>query len=64
MASPADAAAAANSLIYDLNYQYTLAYTPTKPHDGKYRRITVESTLPGLWSRHRGGYLALPTTEP
>ncbi len=63
IASPADAAAAGQALIHELNYQYTLAYTPTKPLDGTYRRIKVEMTLPGLLARHRGGYLALPAQE-
>jgi Ca-activated chloride channel family protein len=59
--SPADAEFAAQTLINELNHQYTLAYSPAKPLDGTYRRIKVETSLPGLLVRHRGGYLALPS---
>jgi Ca-activated chloride channel family protein len=61
--SPANAAAAALTLLNELKYQYTLAYTPSKPLDGTYRRIKVEITVEGLRVRHRGGYLALPQSE-
>ena len=64
ISSPAAAAAAARTLNLELNHQYTLAYTPAKPLDGKYRKIKVETTLPGLLVRHRGGYLALPAAQP
>jgi len=61
VATPTDAEFAAMSLLSEMKYQYTLGYTPTKPFDGNYRRIKVETTLQGLAVRHRGGYLALPT---
>ena len=61
--SPANAAAAALTLLNELKYQYTLAYTPSKPLDGTYRRIRVETSVEGLRVRHRGGYLALPQSE-
>ena len=64
ISSPAAAEAAASTLNLELNHQYTLAYTPAKPLDGKYRKIKVETTLPGLLVRHRGGYLALPSAQP
>jgi len=51
---------AALSLLAELKYQYTLGYTPSKPFDGQYRRIKVETTVEGLAVRHRGGYLAMP----
>ena len=59
--SDADAKAAAQRLISELRYQYTLGYVPTKSLDGKYRRIKVETTRRDLRVRHRGGYLALPS---
>jgi Ca-activated chloride channel family protein len=61
VATTTDAEFAGMSLLNELKYQYTLGYTPVKPFDGKYRRITVETTVQGLAVRHRGGYLALPT---
>jgi VWFA-related protein len=61
ISNPATAEGAAQTLIHELNHQYTLAYTPAKPLDGAYRRIKVETTLPDLAVRHRGGYLAMPT---
>lgn len=62
ISNPATAEGSAQTLIHELNHQYTLAYTPAKPLDGTYRRIKVETILPGLAVRHRGGYLAIPTT--
>lgn len=59
IASLPDVDAAAATLLADLQHQYTLAYAPSRPMDGKYRRIKVEITLPGYLVRHRGGYLAL-----
>ena len=56
-----DAAAAGLTLLNEFKYQYTLAYAPSKPLDGTYRRIKVEITVPDLLVRHRGGYLALPS---
>ena len=58
--SLSDAAAAGLTLLHEFKYQYTLAYTPSKPLDGTYRRIKVEIAVPDLLVRHRGGYLALP----
>jgi VWFA-related protein len=62
--SMSDAAAAGLTLLHEFKYQYTLAYAPSKPLDGTYRRIKVEITIPDLLVRHRGGYLALPSTKP
>jgi Ca-activated chloride channel homolog len=52
---------AAMSLVNELKYQMTLGYESTRPFDGKYRRIKVETSVNGLAVRHRGGYLALPS---
>lgn len=60
ISSGAEAAQAARNVVADLKYQYTLGYTPTRPMDGRYRRMTVAVTRPGLHVRHRGGYLAMP----
>jgi hypothetical protein len=46
------------ALVDELRSQYTLGFTPKKPWDGKYRRITVETMNPALLVRHRTGYLA------
>lgn len=61
--TPTEADFAAMSLLNELKYQYLLAYSPTKPFDGKYRRIKVETTVQGLAVRHRGGYLAMPLSQ-
>ena len=56
----ADVPASAQKLIDDIRTRYTLAYTPARPFDGKYRRITVETRVAGYQVRHRGGFLASP----
>ena len=58
--SGAEAAQAARTIVADLRQEYTLAYTPPRALDGAYRRLRVESTRPGLFVRHRLGYLATP----
>lgn len=62
MESSPEATMAARNMIDDLRYQYTLGYSPSKPLDGKYRRIKVEVARGGLYVRHRGGYLAMPNS--
>jgi Ca-activated chloride channel family protein len=64
MSTSAEAEFAAMSLVTELKYQMTLGYESTKPFDGKYRRIKVETSVKGLAVRHRGGYLAVPSTNP
>ena len=59
VSTPTEAEFAAMSLLNELKYQYTLAYTPVRPFDGTYRRIRVETTVQGLAVRHRGGYLGI-----
>lgn len=61
VSTPTEADFAAMSLLNELKYQYTLAYSPAKPFDGKYRRISVETSVQGLAVRHRAGYLATPS---
>ncbi len=55
-----DAPVAVHDLLTELAGQYLLGYTPTRPFDGKYRRIVVEAKNRAFKVRHRGGYLALP----
>ena len=56
--SEADVPASAQHFVDDIRTRYTLAYTPRKPFDGKYRRVTVETSAAGYSVRHRSGYLA------
>jgi VWFA-related protein len=63
VSTPTEAEFAAMSLLNELKYQMTLGYTPSKPFDGSYRRLKVETTVKGLAVRHRGGYLALPSGD-
>jgi VWFA-related protein len=55
---------AARNITAELNYEYLIGYTPTKPLDGKYRKIKVELNKRGVYVRHRGGYLALSSQAP
>ena len=57
-------AAIYQSILDELGAQYVLGYVSDNPkRDGKFRRITVELTRPGLKLRHRPGYDA-PRDEP
>ena len=58
----ADGVAAAASLLNELRSQYTIGYVPSRPLDGKYRKITLNTTRRGIRVRHRGGSLAAPVT--
>ena len=44
----------------ELNHQYTLAYTPERPPDGKYHHIRVRVRSPDYSVRARRGYVATP----
>jgi VWFA-related protein len=50
----------ARAFVEDLRFQYTIGYSPSKPFDGRYRRVKVEVKKRGYRVRHRVGYLALP----
>ena len=52
--------AAAQAFLDELRSQYLLGYVPSKPPDGKYRRVRVETNDRTLRVRHRAGYLAMP----
>lgn len=56
-----EATMAARNVIGELQNQYLVGYVPTKPFDGKYRNVKVQLNRRGLYIRHRGGYLALPS---
>jgi hypothetical protein len=63
MTNAGDPPRVARRFIDELRYQYTLGYTPAKVFDGKYRRVKVEVIKRGYQIRHRGGYLALPSSS-
>jgi len=44
----------------ELRSQYSLAYVPVRPADGKFHRIRIEVNAKGLQVRARRGYFALP----
>jgi VWFA-related protein len=62
--STPEIAMAAKNLVNELSFQYLVGYTPTKPLDGKYRKVKVELNRRGLYVRYRGGYLAVPSAQP
>lgn len=43
-------------LAEDLSTYYSLAYSPPRSGDGRYRTIEVEADVPGARVRHRAGY--------
>ena len=55
-----DLAPATERIAEELNHQYTLAYAPTRPPDGRYRRIQVRVRGGEHEVRARRGYVALP----
>ena len=44
----------------ELRSQYSLAYVPTRPADGKFHKIRIEVNAKGLQVRARKGYYATP----
>lgn len=56
-----DIAGAIESAVEDGRYTYTLAYYPDHGvWDGRFRKIKIETALPGAHLRYRRGYFALP----
>ena len=53
-------APATGRIAEELNHQYTLAYAPVRPPDGRYRRIRVRVRGGEHEVRARRGYVALP----
>jgi len=45
----------------ELRSQYSLAYVPIRPGDGKFHRIRIEVNTKGLQVRARKGYYAIPS---
>jgi VWFA-related protein len=54
----ADVEQAVKHLVADLAFEFTVEYTPTSAEDGRFRRVTVETTRRDARVRHRAGYLA------
>lgn len=54
----ADVEQAVKHLVADLAFEFTVEYTPTAPEDGRFHRVTVETTRRDATVRHRAGYLA------
>jgi Ca-activated chloride channel family protein len=48
----------------ELRSQYSLAYVPTHPADGKFHKIRIEVNTKGLQVRARKGYYATPPQGP
>jgi Ca-activated chloride channel family protein len=58
--SAADLSPATARIADELNKQYTLGYSSSKPPDGAWRTIRVRVKRPGLVARARRGYYADP----
>jgi VWFA-related protein len=54
---------AAKNITTELQFEYVIGYTPSKPFDGKYRKLKVEVNRRSTFVRHRGGYLAMPLQQ-
>jgi len=61
--SQAEIINAAKNIVNELQNEYLIGFTPSKPFDGKYRKLKVEVNRRGTFIRHRGGYLALPSQQ-
>jgi VWFA-related protein len=48
----------------ELRSQYSLAYVPTHPADGKFHKIRIDVNTKGLQVRARKGYYAVPPQGP
>lgn len=60
IADSPELAPATERIAEELNHQYTLAYAPAVPPDGRYRRIRVRVRGGDYRVRARRGYVALP----
>lgn len=61
--SAADLGPATERIAYELNHQYTLGYTASKPPDGEWRSIRVRLRNRDYFARARRGYFAVPTRK-
>jgi Ca-activated chloride channel family protein len=63
--SAEDLGPATERIAYELNHQYTIGYTPTRPPDGEWRTIRVRIKDRSYFARSRRGYFAVPAaTRP
>jgi VWFA-related protein len=53
-----------SSILQELHSHYALGYTPTRPPDGRWRKIQVRVLRPGVDVRVRQGYVALRHRAP
>jgi Ca-activated chloride channel family protein len=59
-----DLGPAFDAIAAELTSQYSIGYYPTNTkRDGKYRRVTVKVTRPGLYVETRQGYYAPKAPE-
>jgi Ca-activated chloride channel family protein len=61
--SAEDLGPATERIAYELNHQYTVGYTPTRPPDGSWRSIRVRLKEDGYFARARRGYFADPAVH-
>jgi len=61
--SAADLGPATDRIASELNHQYTLGYTVSKPPDGEWRSIRVRMRNRDYFARARRGYFAVPTRK-
>jgi Ca-activated chloride channel family protein len=60
--SPEELGPATERIATELNSQYTLGYTPSRPPDGEWRGIRVRIRDRSYFTRARRGYFASPST--
>jgi Ca-activated chloride channel family protein len=58
--SAEDLGPATERIAYELNHQYTIGYTPSRPPDGEWRTIRVRIKERSYFARARRGYFAVP----
>jgi VWFA-related protein len=59
-----DAGAAFRRIEEDMRFYYLLAYSPTNEnYDGKFRKVSVKVTRPGVQVQTREGYLAIRPSD-
>ena len=58
-----DLGPATERIATELNSQYTLGYSPSRPPDGGWRAIRVRIKERSYFARARRGYFAVPTTR-
>ncbi len=61
--SAADLGPATARIADELNKQYTLGYSSTRPPDGSWRAIRIRLRPEGYFARARRGYYAEPAKK-